>query len=416
MKLSKYLIKPAIVATLLVNANAIQAGEITVMALSERLQEIAERFNKKHPEHKVTVETVPYKTVVESLPVQLASGKGPDIAQITDFGGLNKFYLDISKYVDKAYFEREYGRVLDYLRVEGQDNAIFGYSNGISLGGAFVNLTLFEQAGIAIPKEGATWDEWAEAARKVRDKTKVGAAMFMDRSGHRFAALATSYGAELVNDKGMPVGDEGLRAAVSKFVEWHKDGTMPLDLWGAVGGSTHRELFSEFVNAQAVFYFGGSWLIKKMESEVGDFFEWKVIPTPCGPAACSSQPGGWATVALKNTKEPELVAQFLEFAAQLENVEYVGNTDRELPAATSLVKNGLKYPGAPQKVVESLNMFISQIPKVVDANYRYQGWRYQRAMMNALTTRISQAINGELDVNTAVDRVVSDVKLAIESQ
>jgi len=35
--------------------------------------------------------------MIEQLPVQLAAGEGPDIARVTDLGGLNKFYLDHRK-------------------------------------------------------------------------------------------------------------------------------------------------------------------------------------------------------------------------------------------------------------------------------------------------------------------------------
>jgi alpha-1,4-digalacturonate transport system substrate-binding protein len=50
-----------------------------------------------------------------------------------------------------------------------------------------------------------------------------------------------------------------------------------------------------------------------------------------------------------------------------------------------------------------------------DAAWRFQGWRFQRAMMNALTTRISQVLNNELDVDGALERIEEDVNLAIEA-
>jgi alpha-1,4-digalacturonate transport system substrate-binding protein len=49
------------------------------------------------------------------------------------------------------------------------------------------------------------------------------------------------------------------------------------------------------------------------------------------------------------------------------------------------------------------------------AAFRFQGWRYQRAMMNALTTRISQVLNSELTVDEALVRIEEDVNLAIQA-
>ena len=52
---------------------------------------------------------MPYKAILESLPVQLAAGEGPDLARVTDLGGLNQYYLDLAPYVDAAYWEANFG-------------------------------------------------------------------------------------------------------------------------------------------------------------------------------------------------------------------------------------------------------------------------------------------------------------------
>ncbi len=41
-------------------------------------RQILDGFEKANPDIKVTVDTVPYKAILESLPVQLAAGSGPD--------------------------------------------------------------------------------------------------------------------------------------------------------------------------------------------------------------------------------------------------------------------------------------------------------------------------------------------------
>jgi alpha-1,4-digalacturonate transport system substrate-binding protein len=377
---------------------------------------VAERFMEENPGVTVNLETVSYQTIVESLPVQLASGEGPDAAIITDLGGLSPYYLDLTPYVDAEHFESEFGRSLIWLRGSDPDGtAINGMPTSLTVNGAYVNLTLFEQAGVEVPQDGATWEEWAEATRQVAEATGTDFAMEMDRSGHRFASLAISYGAELVDEEGQPVVDDGLRAAIEQFVEWHENGTMPMDLWGAVGGSTHRELFSDFVNANTVLYFGGSWTLSQMDTEVGDFFEWMVAPAPCGPGSCTVMPGGGALVAFQHTDNPELVGQFIDYVAQPENYIEIIVASVEIPAATSIIEEGVDYPAASENTQEALSTFIAQIPKMDDAAYRFQGWRYQRAMMNSLTTRISQVLNDELDVDAALQRIKQDVELAMQA-
>jgi len=379
-------------------------------------EEMSKSFEAENPGVDVVIEEVSYQTIVESLPVQLEAGEGPDIAIITDLGGLSRFYQDITPYVDAAYFEQEWGQTLQWLRggIAGS-TAINGMPTTLTVNGAYVNLTLFEQAGVPVPAEGATWKEWAEATRQVAEATGTEFAMEMDRSGHRFASLAISHGAQMVDEAGKPVVDDGLKAAIEQFVEWHQDGTMPMDLWGAVGGATHRELFSDFLNANVVLYFGGSWTLAQMDSEVGDLFDWSVMPAPCGPSSCTVMPGGGAMTVFSHTDNPELAGKLIAHFAKPENLDYYISNEVEIPSAASQIANGVDYPSASQRTSEALATFINQIPKMDPAAFRFQGWRYQRAMMNALTTRISQVLNSELTVDEALVRIEEDVNLAIQA-
>src|SRR5207245_1982886 len=79
------------------------AGEIRVACYSdgnecEVTQDLAKRFEAQNADVKVAIDKVPYKAIVEQLPVQLAAGEGPDIARVTDLGGLAQYYLDITPY------------------------------------------------------------------------------------------------------------------------------------------------------------------------------------------------------------------------------------------------------------------------------------------------------------------------------
>jgi alpha-1,4-digalacturonate transport system substrate-binding protein len=182
-----------------------------------------------------------------------------------------------------------------------------------------------------------------------------------------------------------------------------------------VGGATHRELFSDFLNAATVMYFGGSWTLAQMDTEVGDLFDWAVVPAPCGPSSCTVMPGGGAMTVFNHSENPDIAGQLVDFYARPENLDYYISREVEIPSAVSQIENGVEYPSASERTSEALATFIAQIPKMDDAAYRFQGWRYQRAMMNAMTTRISQVLNNELTVDEALVRIEEDVNLAIQA-
>ena len=391
------------------------AAEITLHSLNDAIRPIIAQFEAENPGDKINLQVVSYQSVLEGLPIQLASGEAPDISIVTDLGGLSKYYLDITPQVDAAFFEDQYGPTLAWLRGAGGGTAIYGVPDSLTVNGAFVNVTLFEQAGVALPGEGATWDDWAAATAEVAKATGTDFPMEIDRSGHRFASLAISEGAELVDAEGRPVIDAGLKHAIEKFVKWHEDGILPMDLWGAVGGAAARENFADFVNAKTVLYFAGSWQLAKIDAQVAGLFDWKVVDAPCGAASCTVMPGGGAMVGFKSTKQPELVGRFLNYYAQIDNQRGALQRAANLPTAKTLVESGIDYPTMSPAVNEAMASFIRQIPKMAPAAYRFQGWPFQRAMMNAMTTRISQVINHELDIDTALARIKEDVTLAIEA-
>jgi len=380
----------------------------------EVFSDLYKRFEKENPDIKVAIETVPYKAILESLPVQLAAGSGPDMARVTDLGGLNPHYLDMRPHLkDPAYIETNFGSTLAWMRQGQQDKGIYGVMTQLTLTGPFINKTLFEQAKVPVPDAKATWVQWAEATGKVAKATETRFAIAMDRSGHRFAGPAISYGARYFDDQGKPIIDKGFRDFAEIFVKWHKDGIAPADVWAAAGGTTYRDAFEEFKNGNTVMFVSGSWQIQRLEKDVNDAFEWQAVPTPCGPAACSAMPGGAGLVAIKYTKHPVEVAKAIEFFAREDiHREFLQRT-RNIPAHAGLAKAGMTYPGASPEVEAALKTFTASVPALAPAAYALQGYRFNRALLNGSVLRIGQVLNNEMTLDQAVERIQADVDTAV---
>jgi len=228
---------------------------------SEVMQSIIDRFEAKNPDISVVIDVVPYKSIMESLPIQLAAGAGPDLARVTDLGGLSKYYMDLTPHIsDSAYWEASFGPFLDWLAPDS--DRISGFMTQLTVTGPYVNKTFFEQAGVAMPGDGATWDEWAAAANDVADKLDIPIPMAWDRSGHRVSGPAIAMGAKMFNADGEPaLVDDGLKEMAQRLYDWHQDGTMTKELWGSVSGSSYLGANEDFANGQVVMYMSGSWQI-----------------------------------------------------------------------------------------------------------------------------------------------------------
>ena len=374
------------------------------------MRDLLDRFEAANPDIKVVIDTVPYAAgIQQSLPLQLASGDGPDMARVTDLGGLMQYYLDLTPYLDDTgYWETNFGPFLDWMRPAG-GTAIPGFMTQLTVTGPFVNKTLFDQAGIALPTGDTTWQEWATLTRQVAEATGTPYAMVMDRTGHRLAGPAVSQGAKFFDDEGNPaLDDEGMRSMLQLMIDWHADGTMNPDVWIGAQGS-YAAGNEAFVNGQVVLYMSGSWQVGQFNNVIGDAFDWVVIPNPCGPAACTGMPGGAALVGIADTEHPEEVARVMEYLVQEDVMaEFYGRT-LFIPGHLGLAESGVDFDTDSASAAAALGVFASQVPVLDDLAYRLQAYRFNSTLFNAIRDRLTQVFVGELTLDEALVRMQADV-------
>jgi len=382
----------------------------------EVLRDLLDRFEEDNPDISVVIDTVPYSAILETLPLDLAAGEGPDMARVTDLGGLAEYYLDMTEYLeDPEYWEENFGPFLEWLRVPGDDSSIPGFMTQLTITGPYINRTLFEQAEVEIPGEGATWADWAEASTAVAEATGVPYAMAMDRSGHRFAGPAISMGAIYFDEDGTPiVTDEGFRSFAEMFVNWHTDGTMHPEIWPLSDGYAGAN--EEFANAELVFYMSGSWQVGQFSEQIGDAFDWQAIPNPCGDGGCTGMPGGAALVGIADTEHPEEVARVMEYLASTEVLEEFSARTLFIPGHAGLAESGVEFDTDLQLAKDALSVFVAQVGELEQTAFDLQAYTFNRAVFDATRDRLTQAMVGELTIDEAIDRIQDDVDTALEEQ
>lgn len=380
------------------------------------LQEFIDRYKEVAPDVTVNLNQVGYNVIREQLPSQLEAGTGPDMAFVTNLGGLNPYYVDLTPYVDADAWEDAYGAVLAWYRV-GDRDGIYAFHTELTVTGPYINRTMFEEAGVEVPAPGATWDDWAEAAAAVQEASGSYAGMVMDRSGHRMAGPAMSYGAAYFDDAGNLIVDDGFKAFAGKMIEWHESGLMPPDIWPAVSGARYANGNELFFNEEVPFYMSGSWNISNVQSNVGDKFDWAVVPVPCGPAGCGVMPGGQGMVAFDQGQTDEVkeaAARFVAWMAdEAQAKEWYGKTFA-IPAHAKIQAEGVDYTafGGDPKVSEGLNLFAAGAAAAAEQTpqaYQLQGSRFGFVMYNATVEFLSQVMNGDMSLEEAFMRMEADI-------
>ncbi len=382
------------------------------------LRDLLDRFEAANPDIKVIVDTVPYaQGILESLPLQLEAGQGPDLARVTQLGDLAKHYLDMRPLLSNPdYWDTNFGPFLTWMQSEAGGKAIPGFMTQLTVTGPFINRTLFDQAGVAVPSDASdqvTWEEWADATRKVAEATGT-FAMVMDRSGHRLAGPAVSEGAKYFNADGYPamVGDEGFKKMAQLMIDWHADGTMMPEVWIGSGGS-YAAGNEPFINGQVALYMSGSWQIGQFADKIGDAFDWEAVPNPCGPGGCTGMPGGAALVAINTTQHPQEVTRLMEYLTQEDVMAEFYARTLFIPGHLGLAAKGIDFDTELPQAKQSLAMFSSQVNKLEPLAYDLQAYKYNTVLFNANRDRLGQVLAGELTLDEAIAKMQEDIDAGI---
>jgi alpha-1,4-digalacturonate transport system substrate-binding protein len=362
------------------------------------IEGLVKKFNDTNPDVKIEFSIVPFAELNQLLVTQASAGQAPDLARVSEPYRFFQYALDLRPHLKNAGFAKEF---LDepMKMVLGQGGEVYGIPHDLTMNGPFVNVSLFKKAGVELPKgERVTWEEWMDAAAKVRKATGVPFAATADRSGHRLDGFLQSYGGGFFTPDGKDVriNSPETKKAVEAFVKFHKDGTMPLDIWA--GGTGYVGANQQFVNGQLVFYLSGNWQVAQFNDAIGTKFEWKAVPNGYNIQA-GGMPGGKFLIAFKNSKIPDKVARLMEFLGGADAMTEYSAKAMFLPTRKDLVRQGINFPARK----DDMNLFVRGVGTLPQSAYVDNYNLRFGPIANEVRDRVTQAIVGELGVDKALE-------------
>ncbi len=322
------------------------------------------RFSEENPDVTVAIDVANEAELAAQLNQQIEAGTPPDIARVSDLNALVGHYLDMRPLLmDGDALGANYRQAyLDALR-DGRDEAFYGYPDALGLVAPFVNVSLFEQAEVALPAEGASWDEWLAALEQVVEATDAHYVLSVDNKDHRLVGPAMSLGAEYFDEDGrltLPAAD-GLRAFLQILHGLMEAGKTPADALLGTGKSQDY-----FARGETVMYICGSWKVEEVAAQVGDDFEWAIVTNPAGQGGGAGVAQATAVVALAGTEHPEAVAKVFKYLIGAEvSAEFSART-LTIPAHLDVAASAIDYDTDNETIAAALNAFAREAPKLQD--------------------------------------------------
>ena len=157
----------------------------------------------------------------------------------------------------------------------------------------------------------------------------------------------------------------------------------------------------------------GSWQINGLANDVGDAFDWVVVPNPTGDGGSTGVAGGSGVVAFADTEHPEAVAKLMEFLIQAENYGVSPLALWLCPLTPKLLPRALTSQSDNASVLGALAAFTAEIPKLQDQAVGLNVHPFAFAYYRNSANRIAQYLTGELTLDEAMTRLQQDIDDAI---
>lgn len=362
------------------------------------IEAVVADYMAANPNVKVELSIVPFAELNQLLTTQASAGQAPDVARVTEPYRFFNYALDLTPYVAKDFA----GQFLKgpMTLVTAPSGALVGIPHDLTMNGPFINVSLFKKAGVPVPTGNVTWQTWFDLASKVQKATGVPFAVAVDRSGHRLDGIVQSFGGSYFTPDGKALNLDSPKTveALKYFVQLHKDGVMPLEIWA--GGSGYVGANQQFVNGQLVMYVSGNWQVAQFASTIGDKFEWAAVPNGVN-AQSGGMPGGKFVMAFKGAADPKQVAKFVEFLGSKAAMEKYAAAAMFLPARNDLIASGVKYPVR----TDVMNVFSAGLGKMPATAFSDNYHLKFGPVANVVRDRITQAITGEISFDEALARM-----------
>jgi multiple sugar transport system substrate-binding protein len=298
-----------------VSAALEEGGDLLVWAWEPTLDKVVEEFEAEYPN--VNVEMANVGTGNDhyvALQNAISAGSGvPDVTQM-EYYALPQFSIgeslaDLAPFgaseLDATYSPGPWGAVTD-------GDAVYGLPMDSGPMALFYNAKTFEEAGVEVP---ATWDEFADAAKKIHDHDPntyitsdsgdpgFATSMIWQAGGHPFQVDGTNVTVDLA--------DEGSAKWSDMWQRLIDDG-----LLSDVPGWSD-EWFQGLGNGEIAALVTGAWMPANLESAAAPASgDWRVAPMPQWTEGANetAENGGSALSITEASEKKALAYGFLEYA------------------------------------------------------------------------------------------------------
>lgn len=365
------------------------------------------RFNEKYPDVKVEQTCVPvteWSDFIQKWITMSTSGEAPDVINLGLEAAQMAVENDLIQPLDDVVEEDEY---LTGLEEEYADSLLDGFSVGDQLYGLpsgtqtmvmYYNKDMFDQAGIAYPQDGWTWDEFYKIAKQL---TKADGSVYgygLSSAYFQLTPWWTSNGAYLTDaDNNPTVNSEGMVESV-EFLKKLVDEKITPD-------PISSDVYTMFSSKQLAMVGAGRWQLDAwkdagLTNDNFDCVQWPVNKEE------SSVYGGSAWCIGKNPVDQELAVELLKEMVSDETMKATAAGGQQIPPTEDLATDPEIMGTTPDN--------INGLWKAITISKPVCAPTYFGDLQTSFIRAMEEVFSGSKDPQTALNETQSQVESALK--
>ena len=308
-------------------------------AEKEAYGKIVAAFNGRQSRVVVNLAHIPSAgDYVKRLTADLAAGTPPDIA-LMNYRRFGAFfareafepiapYLASSSALPQSAF---YPEVVSAFTRNGQ---LIGIPQNTSSLVIYYNKNLFQQAGIALPKDDWTWDDFLAAARGLtRGTTQYGLGISTEMI--RLVPFIWQNGGDIVDNPANPTRLTLDRAESVEAMQWFVDLQTRHKVAPAAVQLASEDDESRFLNGRSAMLFESRRIVPTLRTITA--FDWDVAPLPSQKMRASILHSD-AYLLTAASKNKAAAFSFMEYANSAEGQTFIAQTGRTVPSIKAIAE------------------------------------------------------------------------------
>lgn len=319
-----------------------------------------DRYVEANPEVSIDLLVAPYDNYVKTNTL-LAAGLAPDLVrcqyQLMGRYGSAGAFVDLTDYIDDPDYGDAFTPSLwEAVGYEGRPYAMPHHTDTMAV---YYNREIFDEVGLDAPPtaiDGSwSWDEFMRSARGIKDSGVVDHPFAVAWQGvpsaYRWMWFLFQNGGRLLNENldGPAIDSpEGIET-IEFHKRWFEEGFVPPST--SIKSTEKVEVL--FSNGNIAMMLNGNWMIPFLDTSMTQ--EWGVTYM-IQNGQMASDLGGNAVAVTRDSRNPELAADFLKFLTSEDEMRRFCVDAQFIPARTALVDEGLDFTLRP----EDMNRFVEQ--------------------------------------------------------